>query len=592
MKSKTHIYMANLVMKELKENGTVTIKEVGTFQVPEDIKKAILSAPCAFRAGSVGPDFYPDMLIGQTIIHPSDSGKWLEIMEEELRKVSRDSAEWNEAYAFYLGYMFHYAGDMWGHYYVNAWSKGSFPEVKDMIKDSEKAKIAIRHILVETYIDSKIPKSESMEVRAPIPFLYRCFTSPKALKNYGENDTNVLKYLLTYRDEVHQKAADTTIRTMDIFNYFASWEEQLDTAIMEWFKLWDEIARDMLMEDGGLEKAKSNIEKWIKDYAIKATAIPEWVIEIAKAMKIVKVTIEMILEPLKQMIIKVLEKILYAVTGIKVEDIEQMIAELKKMMKNPELYLNNGILYDEKDITTKLDEEFGNYGQPDATLHNQTFLAFDRCLNMCRMVVMGADNLTGLMKKYSSSVVFHKKKLLASVAELSITIETSDRAWSGTDDNLYFGLVMNDGTVLEYLMDKMNYNDFERGDRDTYNFVLPRTVLYSDIKECRIRKDYISVSDDWRMESIQVRDAADGFILVDQKKEQELTGRNSFTFQVRKKEIQEEIFADAAVMAHLYSLDVATPPGQPDYKSWEDKKCFLNSSEQLWTEFTKKVFKL
>lgn len=592
MKSKTHIYMANLVMKELKENGTVTIKEVGTFQVPEDIKKAILSAPCAFRAGSVGPDFYPDMLIGQTIIHPSDSGKWLEIMEEELRKVSRDSAEWNEAYAFYLGYMFHYAGDMWGHYYVNAWSRGSFPEVKDMIKDSEKAKIAIRHILVETYIDSKIPKSESMEVRAPIPFLYRCFTSPKALKNYGENDTNVLKYLLTYRDEVHQKVMDTTIRTMDIFNYFASWEEQLDTAIMEWFKLWDEIARDMLMEDGGLEKAKSNIEKWIKDYAIKATAIPEWVIEIAKAMKIVAITIEMILEPLKQMIIKVLEKILYELTGIKVEDIEQMIAELKKMMKNPELYLNNGILYDEKDITTRLDEEFGNYGQPDATLHNQTFLAFDRCLNMCRMVVMGADNLTELMKKYSSSVVFHKKKLLASVAELSITIETSDKCWSGTDDNLYFGLVMNDGTVLEYLMDKMNYNDFERGDRDTYNFVLPRTVLYSDIKECRIRKDYIKVSDDWRMKSIQVRDAADRFILVDQKNEQELTGRNSFTFQVRKKEIQEEIFADAAVMAHLYSLDVATPPGQPDYKSWEDKKCFLNSSEQLWTELTKKVFKL
>lgn len=32
------------------------------------------------------------------------------------------------------------------------------------------------------------------------------------------------------------------------------------------------------------------------------------------------------------------------------------------------------------------------------------------------------------------------------------------------------------------------------------------------------------------MKSIQVRDAADGFILVDQKKEQELTGRNSFTF--------------------------------------------------------------
>ena len=65
MKSKGHIYMANLLMKEMKEKGTVTIGNFGTYCIPSDVKNAILAAPKAFRAGAVGPDFYPDMLIGQ-----------------------------------------------------------------------------------------------------------------------------------------------------------------------------------------------------------------------------------------------------------------------------------------------------------------------------------------------------------------------------------------------------------------------------------------------------------------------------------------------------------------------------------------------
>ena len=586
MKSKGHIYMANLLMKEMKEKGTVTIGNFGTYCIPSDVKNAILAAPKAFRAGAVGPDFYPDMLIGQATIHPSDSGKWLTIMEQELLKTSKNSAEWNSAYAFYLGYMMHYANDMWTHDYVNGWAGGSFPSFADIQENSESAAIAIRHVLVETYIDNKIPQTESMEIEAPIDFIYRCFSSKEARACY--DDQNVLNYLLNYRDEVNELASDSSIRMLDVANYFPSWEKQLDTAIMEWLKTWNKVAKDLLLDDGGMTQAKADLEYWVKTYAIEATALPVWLINAGRALKIVKVAIEAMLEPLKQMAIEVLSQMVYEATGVRIEDVELLLQELKKMMKQPELYLNNGILYEETNITPQIDVQCGNFGKSSSTLYNQTFVPFDRALNMGRLSLMGVENLNTIMQNYGSSVRFVKKQLPAAVNKLNITIKTSSKMWSGTDDNVYFGLMLSSGQVLEYLMDKPGYNDFEMGDKDTYTFQLPRTVCYDEISAIQLRKDYINIDDDWRMESMLVKDAADDFVLCNNTTGQLLTKRNKYTFPVTKKPATDISSVDSKVLSHVYSLDVVLP--ELGYKSWEH--CFLKSSDALWTQFTKKLFKL
>lgn len=68
MKSKTHIYMANMILKEIKDTGSVSIESFGKYTVPSDIVSAITKYPKAFRAGAVGPDFFPDMIVGQTVI--------------------------------------------------------------------------------------------------------------------------------------------------------------------------------------------------------------------------------------------------------------------------------------------------------------------------------------------------------------------------------------------------------------------------------------------------------------------------------------------------------------------------------------------
>lgn len=588
MKSKGHIYMANLIIKEVKEKGTVTIGNAGTYSVPQDVRSAIINAPKAFRAGAIGPDFYPDMLIGQATIHPSNSGVWLEIMEKELLKTSKNSAEWQQAYAFYLGYMMHYANDMWTHYYINAWAKGSFPSFADIKEKPESANIAIRHVLVETYIDHKVPKSESMEIEAPIGFIYRCFSSPEARAKY--DDTNVLNYLLKYRDEVTELANDNKIRMLDVANYFPSWEKQLDTAIMEWLKTWHKVAQDCLQDDGGLTQAKADLEYWLKTYAIEATALPVWLINAGRALKIVKVAIEQLMEPLKEMAREVLSDMLYAATGVRIEDLELLLAEFKKMMKQPELYLNNGVLFKDTNVTEQIDVQCGNFGAASSTMYNQTFLAFNRCLNMGRLGVMGAENLNTIMQRYGSSTRFAKKQLPAAVSKLNITIKTSSKMWSGTDDNVYFGLVLNSGEVLEYLMDKPGYNDFEMGDKDTYVFQLPRTVQYNEIKEIQLRKDYIKADDDWRMASILVIDAADGFVLLNDTNGKLLKKRNKYPFPVTRKAATELATIDSKVLSHIFSLDVVLKNGDPNYKSWED--CFLNDHGRLWSEFTTKLFQL
>lgn len=588
MKSKGHIYMANLIMQELKEKSTVTIVGVKEFSVPEEVRSAILGAPKAFRAGAVGPDFYPDMIDGQMNIHPSNSGRWLEIMEEELSKTSRSSSEWKEAYAFYLGYMMHYANDMWTHDYVNSLSGGSFPGLEDIKKNPLSANIAIRHILIESYIDNKISSAQSMEIEAPIPFVQRCFTSPKARKLYG--DMSVIGYLLNFRDEVNQHSQDSTTNMLDIFNYYSSWKSQIDRAILEWFKLWNTIANDFLRDDGGFTQAKEHFSYWLKKYALEATSLPKWFIDLGRAIGVIADSIDIILEPIKLLFKSILSSMLKAATGYSIEDIEKIMELFKKVMKQPELYLNGGILFDEKNMTDKLDKDMGNFGKGGSSYNNQQLLCFDRALNMGRLAVMGVDNLNEIMGRYQNYVRFSKVGMKTSVNKLTITIKTANKLYAGTDDNVYFGLVLNTGNVMEVLLDKRGYNDFERGDKDTYTFTLPRTVMYSEISHIQLRKDYINIDDDWTIASMLVKDTADGFVLLNTTKQLTLQKRRKYTFPVSKKNSTQQLQVDCKVLNHIYSLDVATPPNQPNYKSWEN--CYLKANDRIWNEFTVPVFKL
>ena len=65
MKSKGHLYMANVMLDFIANPGGQITLPGGirnTFKISETVKESILKYPSYFRAGAVGPDFFPDLI--------------------------------------------------------------------------------------------------------------------------------------------------------------------------------------------------------------------------------------------------------------------------------------------------------------------------------------------------------------------------------------------------------------------------------------------------------------------------------------------------------------------------------------------------
>lgn len=94
--------------------------------------------------------------------------------------------------------------------------------------------------------------------------------------------------------------------------------------------------------------------------------------------------------------------------------------------------------------------------------------------------------------------------------DLRVEVQTSDRRWAGTDDNVY--LRINDS--VRFLLDKPLYNDFERGDRDTYSLPVdqrlsffgnaPRGLTVGDLRYLQIEKSRDGIAGGWSLGGIRV----------------------------------------------------------------------------------------
>jgi hypothetical protein len=161
-KSASHIWIGQQIINDLEDDGMLSIKLNGEtiyLSVREDIKNAILSNKSDFLMGNIGPDATPDVVVGQTSVHPDDIGK------DSDGNVT-DASAWNTddwliyllnkadqsetAKAFVYGYLGHAAADVFGHTYVNQYAGGIF-NLKDEILVEQ------RHIILESYIDAHLP---------------------------------------------------------------------------------------------------------------------------------------------------------------------------------------------------------------------------------------------------------------------------------------------------------------------------------------------------------------------------------------------------------------------------------------------------
>lgn len=145
-KPKTHIYLAETAISDVLDNGKVTITNLKTgvereYPVDPALVDIIRSNISQFRIGCIGPDAYPDIFTGQMAVHP-DFTDWSDYLWSMYSIENSPVVK-----AFILGYLAHSAGDMYGHSLINEYAGGTWDIGEN----------AVKHILVETYIDQQFP---------------------------------------------------------------------------------------------------------------------------------------------------------------------------------------------------------------------------------------------------------------------------------------------------------------------------------------------------------------------------------------------------------------------------------------------------
>lgn len=568
MKSKTHIFMANLLIEDLKR-GMLTLPGIGNFTPAVDVKTAILNFPSAFRAGAVGPDFYPDMLFGQAIIHPEQSGKWLDLMFKRL--AYSIPADYEKNLSFALGFMFHYAGDMFGHTYVNSYAGGWFPPYEEIVKDAEKAKIVARHLLVESYMDSKVPLWADMSLTLPIEFIRDTFYCNDAIGLAPDNMVNLTRKFTILRKNVHDTLNDTAIGLLPLVtDYVQHWEKDVDSGIMSWLGVWAETAKIFCGNDPNkIEMAQGYLENWIILNLSSMVGIPDFIGKVIKFINELEI-LKPIKDYLRNLFKDIMIAIVKAVTGVCYTKIEEAIAEIQRIFKDPKTYLDNGLLFSETNISAKLDLDFGNYGiECDTT--KQSFHAVYQCINMGKLHLLSVDDLNKIVSSSPTAARYAGSSTVAAAKIRSLTVKTGSSFGAGTDNNVYIGIRYN-GIIYEALCDKPGYNDFERGDEDTYDFIVPENMDLSKIDKITARMSGNTPGGDWKCDWIRIKDHNGTLLLETTNGFWLSSGHVQLCDISRKYNIQlRTIPVDPKIMSFLHSLDgKGTDNSNPaKQKQWE-----------------------
>jgi len=172
----THSKTGQNAYSDVIADGRVTI-EGREYSVNPKLVAALRAWPAHYNAGVIGPDGFPDLVMGQSVIHPDNTGRWLRHLlnrawqaqdyyyepgaayDDPDQNPDYNDSEEGQILAFTYGFLTHAAGDVWAHTLVNELSKGIFPGALEILDPTNKTarEIALRHILLEGYIGAATP---------------------------------------------------------------------------------------------------------------------------------------------------------------------------------------------------------------------------------------------------------------------------------------------------------------------------------------------------------------------------------------------------------------------------------------------------
>lgn len=303
-KPKTHVYLADQVLDDVLDDNKVSIyrvdyttgeikEKIGDYELNPDILRAIKKYPQAYRAGSFGPDAYPDITTGQQLIHVrttsnTTSNDWLEHIWRQAKENGN-----SEVLAFATGYLTHAAGDLYGHAFINNYAGGVFEFLPPYTST------AIKHVVMEGYIDKRLAKINNYNVNISSTvkdFIYT--TLIKSPRGSHLHDTllnvDMKRYVsfVKYFSEIRAKLQDDINNSpVKIAEYDAKYNEYIKAASdCAWYDLncsATELKGQALLIKTKKEAYIKEIEykqAWIKDIDDGLYALPEYSHELAKAL--------------------------------------------------------------------------------------------------------------------------------------------------------------------------------------------------------------------------------------------------------------------------------------------------------------------
>lgn len=150
-KLNTHLWVGQQVINDLEDDGKITVRLRGqnvTLPVRDDVRLAILQNRNEYLLGNIGPDAMPDVVVGQTLMHPGQGNGWK--ANDWMQHLLQTSTGNPVGKAFAYGYLGHAAADVFAHTYVNQYAGDHFDLSNEVLVEE-------RHIALEGFIGRATP---------------------------------------------------------------------------------------------------------------------------------------------------------------------------------------------------------------------------------------------------------------------------------------------------------------------------------------------------------------------------------------------------------------------------------------------------
>jgi hypothetical protein len=275
---KTHLWISQQVLNDVVDDGNVTM--LGKYyRVPAHIVNALRLHPDKFRMGSLGPDVFPDPIVGQTTTHPGVINGW---QTDEWLKYLLANAKTPEEIAFTYGFVIHACSDIFAHTYVNAYA-GDIFELTDGERDVE-----LRHFILEKYIESLTPNPKDNSGN-PVDWNSVLGVPAEYLRNLLILNGDVFEQYLKAKTGLHLSSMHAVKQTVTVLNKTTNDVKQEFTKwAAEYYKLQLDYYTNLAQAKISLKAAETTLDAQEELLKVKRKAYDAALGALAEANNIVQ----------------------------------------------------------------------------------------------------------------------------------------------------------------------------------------------------------------------------------------------------------------------------------------------------------------